>query len=722
MVVIATAAFASRTFDGSTKIYFNAHGNGATWWTNDGCAQRAVLDGTTSVIGVVEEGAIYAFTIPAGTYSTIRFERAQMPESAAWNATGEIVIPAEGDYVYSFAQNSTEATWKTYGSIVYNTYHVYINNQTGWTAFYLYAWGTYEAFGAWPGATGNDLTFQVVQGGSITLNLIFHNNVGEGQEGDRRVNFIIGEARDFHLTVTNDQVIDEDAQEAQIKVLSINNSLIDYNDQYAMFNAMAAQMGKSASWTKHTNLGKTLAYHYNEDPLVPNAKTVVASTAWTHIILQEQSGLPRTDLDAFHTNVQTWVNYIRTTCPNPNATIILPVNWAYSTDPEFQINNNTLIANYDSITREFGLTLCPVAYAYGNYQLDYPATIGSDLYSDDRHPTIAATYLACCLEYATIFSENPSTITWKPTSLSDEMAARMRTYAQEAYEGTRRTEPKEEPDEPETDALVITSAQEIKEDFNSLGGADKDPSTDTKTGIAESSVLPKGWRIERNLSAPRQLGSFSDADITTMYIGGQSLVSNAYNGTWNFGATGSSDRAIGGLTTGVANGTRGISVMVHLLNSSATYFSSLELSYDIEKYRNGSNAAGFTVQLYTSTDGKTWTKAGDDFKSSFSPDANNNGFATVPAATTHVATTLPVAFPAENHLYLAWNISVSSGTTCNAAPGLALDNVSIRPISDTASTLSPATHPSTSAKILRNGQLFILRDGKTYNVLGAELR
>ena len=204
LAVITTTAFASRTFDGTQKIYFNAHGNGATWWTDASATQRAVLDGTTSVTGIVEEGAVYAFTIPAGTYSTIRFERASSAEAAAWNATGDIVIPDEGDYVYSFAQNSTEATWKTYSSLVYNTYHIYIDNQTGWDNFYLYAWGTYEAFGAWPGATGNDLTFQVVEGGTISLNLIFHNNVGEGQEGDHRVTLSIGEARDFHLTVTND--------------------------------------------------------------------------------------------------------------------------------------------------------------------------------------------------------------------------------------------------------------------------------------------------------------------------------------------------------------------------------------------------------------------------------------------------------------------------------------------------------------------------------------
>ena len=109
---------------------------------------------------------------------------------------------------------------------------------------------------------------------------------------------------------------------------------------------------------------------------------------------------------------------------------------------------------------------------------------------------------------------------------------------------TGSTEPTPEP--LPDDAVVINSTDVLTEDFNSLGGAALDPSTDTKTGIAVASTLPQGWKIERNTTAPRQLGAYADAAEATMYVGGQSLASNAYNGTWNFGATGSDDRAVGG--------------------------------------------------------------------------------------------------------------------------------------------------------------------------------
>lgn len=618
LLAVVAASF-GRTFDGTEKLYLNAYA--VNWWTNDNAVQRAVLDNTTPVIGEWGAGAVYAFTIPAGDFTTIRFERASSADAAAWNKTGEIVIDATLDYVSAFSENSTNATWQAY-------------------------------------------------------------------------------------------------KVPAVQVLSINNSLIDYNNQYEMFNSMAATMGKDAVWTKHTNLGKTLAYHYNEDPLVPNAKTVVASVEWSYIILQEQSGLPQTNLSTFYTNVNTWVTYIRANCPNPDVKIILPVNWAYSNDDQFQTNNSTLIANYKAVADDFNLILCPVAAAYGNYRLDYPSSFAADLYSDDRHPTQAATYLACCIEYATIFGENPSTITWKPAGLTEDMAARMRTYAQEAYEGTERTEPTPQPT---TEAMSITGASVHSENFDTIGGegVTPTPGSDGKTAVEQASTLPKGWRIENNTSAARSLGSFAGASATTRYIGGISLASNDKNGTWNFGATGSTDRAVGGITSSISGGARTVNLMVHLHNDANVDFSALALQYDIEKYRNGANAAGFTVQLYSSTDGVTWTSAGERFKTSFAADANTNGAETVPMLTTGVQGETECVFPKDGDLYLAWSISVSSGTDLAKSMALAIDNISITPVASAEGIEKITTGEwRNTKKLVRNGMLLIERNGKLYSAQG----
>lgn len=507
-----------------------------------------------------------------------------------------------------------------------------------------------------------------------------------------------------------------------VKVLSINNSLIDYNDQYAMFNSIAAAMGKDAAWTKHTNLGKTLAYHYNEDPLVPNAKEVVAGTAWTHIILQEQSSLPRTDYATFRANVQTWAEYIRANCPNQNAVIILPINWAYSDDASFQTNNKTLIANFRSVAQEFGLTICPVAIAYGNYQIDHPSTTAADLYTDNRHPTQAASYLAACLEYAVIFGENPSAISWKPAALAQTMAETIRAYAQEAYEGVERTEPLPQP---QTAAVSITNAV-YTQAFDTIGGEDVTEaqiaaSLDGKRSFDRASQLPEGWRIDNNTSAVRSLNPFAAASETTMYIGGQNLPSNACNGTWNFGLTGSTDRAVGGITSSIGGGARTVNVMVHLHNDANADISSLALSYDIEKYRNGENAAGFTIQLYSSMDGENWVSAGNPFGVNYTKDANTNGAELVPIQTTPVSGDLTCSFPADGDLYLAWSVSPTSGTDCTKSMAFGIDNVVISPVLSEEG-VEMITAPLNRTKLFRDGQMVIVRGEEIYSAQGARIQ
>ena len=74
---------------------------------------------------------------------------------------------------------------------------VYVDNQTGWDALALYAWGDAEAFGGWPGMqpTGeifmDDVNWTYFDLGEanrgLNLNLIFNNNGGGSQLGDYNV-------------------------------------------------------------------------------------------------------------------------------------------------------------------------------------------------------------------------------------------------------------------------------------------------------------------------------------------------------------------------------------------------------------------------------------------------------------------------------------------------------------------------------------------------------
>lgn len=537
----------------------------------------------------------------------------------------------------------------------------------------------------------------------------------------------------------------------KVKVLSLNNSLIHYNDQARMFNEIAQAMDKDANWTKHTNLGKTLQYHWEEGEGLtpdgqPGAKMMVRSDAWSHIILQEQTALPRTDIETFRKSVRQWVEYIRENCPNPNAVIILPMNWHYAQDwSNFNENNHLLMANYAEVAQELGVVVCPVAVAYqSKFEKDGGAATEAEWFlpGDDRHPTIRATYMAALMEYGLIFNEDPTKVTFFPDYTTDydskkidaAVAAEMRQYASDALKSYHNAVSHHDatvsfssalyddfgiqltPESPirfsvEGDGasvsadgvfkatkngeyivsatcgdftskatVVVTEAETEVPVYPSVAISVDSPKAeqnfDSLKEEAEAS-LPEGWRIDRQLGAPRTLGAFATADEKTMYAGGTNLPSNAKNGLWNFGADGSADRAIGGITTGVDGGTRAVNVYTHLFNDGKKSFGSLDISYDVEKYRKGANAAGFTVQLYYSYDGKNWTSAGADFCTSLDKDDATEGYAEVPGEVRNVAASLPVNFGGGMDLYLAWNISVTSGSDASGAMALAIDNVSI---------------------------------------------
>src|SRR5947209_4024012 len=205
-------------------------------------------------------------------------------------------------------------------------------------------------------------------------------------------------------------------------------------------------------------------------------------------------------------------------------------------------------------------------------------------------------------------------------------------------------------------------------------------------GTTATASLPADFRVDKP-AVVRTVGTFAAAGTTTSFLGGANLSSTASNGIYNFGAgttTTGPDRAIGFLSSGSA--TQSGNLYAQFANKTGAALAGLQISYTVEKYRGGSNPAGFRIQLFYSTDGSTWTNAGPDFLTSFAPDAANAGFATAPGATIPVSKTLNVSIPDGSNFFLAWNYSVSSGTLTTNGQALAIDDISILGIAGNAST------------------------------------
>lgn len=131
-------------------------------------------------------------------------------------------VTLDRDYYFSITSTGgTEVDPDTYtGGGVTNpdpepepsdTYTIYVENLTGWSAFYLYAYrdGNPSLFGAWPGAEADGTTeidgvtysYWEVQGDGGTDQLIFNDN-----NGTQLAEFAVTLNRDYYLTVTADGV------------------------------------------------------------------------------------------------------------------------------------------------------------------------------------------------------------------------------------------------------------------------------------------------------------------------------------------------------------------------------------------------------------------------------------------------------------------------------------------------------------------------------------
>jgi endonuclease G len=242
-------------------------------------------------------------------------------------------------------------------------------------------------------------------------------------------------------------------------------------------------------------------------------------------------------------------------------------------------------------------------------------------------------------------------------------------------------------------AISLSTSVPYTQNFASMGIPLSNPAP---------SSLPADFR-EDTVSAARTLGVFSAASTQTNRVGGANVSTTAANGSYNFGAgtttLGDADRAAGFISSGTA--TMSGNLYGQFRNNTGNTLTGLLISYDVEKYRNGSNPAGFRNQLFNSLDGTAWTNAGPDFFTGFAPDADNNGFATAPGATASVTNkTINVSVADGANVFLAWNYSVVSGSTTTNAQALAIDNISVLGIGGAVATNPTGTGAANPNSVL----------------------
>lgn len=109
----------ARVYDGTEKLYFNM--KAVSWWIagNNGDGNFAYFFNSStnkwSAHSIQQSGNDYYVVVPAGTWTHVILTRNNTSTSPSWsnrwNQTGDIPIHDKYNYISSFSENSTSATW-----------------------------------------------------------------------------------------------------------------------------------------------------------------------------------------------------------------------------------------------------------------------------------------------------------------------------------------------------------------------------------------------------------------------------------------------------------------------------------------------------------------------------------------------------------------------------------------------------------------------------------
>lgn len=222
--------------------------------------------------------------------------------------------------------------------------------------------------------------------------------------------------------------------------LFLGNSYTYANDLPQMVKNIASSVGNQFTYSSSTPGG----YPFSSHTTLPASIDKVDEGNYDYLILQEQSirladrengfakyfhrSFPPADFldlrsklsDSCHKTL-----FFLTWGRKEGHSLFLPPGYYGTNYNEMQDN---LTENYSQLAEILDAGIAPVGEAWRYMTTNNPEV---ELYSSDgSHPSVAGTYLAACVFYACIFQEEVSMV-WKPGSLSEVTAQKLRTAANE---------------------------------------------------------------------------------------------------------------------------------------------------------------------------------------------------------------------------------------------------------------------------------------------------
>jgi hypothetical protein len=189
------------------------------------------------------------------------------------------------------------------------------------------------------------------------------------------------------------------------RVLFLGNSYTYVNDLPSTFAALARSAGRQIEVGMVANGGETLAQHEASS----QSRDRITSQGWTYVVLQEQSDTPSTASGRDY-SMYPAARALARNIKDAGAVPMFFMTWAHkdgepSAGLAYEGMQQQVDAAYAGIATELHVPVAPVGFTWFIVHADHPEmTLWSD---DGSHPSIAGTYLAACVFYASIFKQSP---------------------------------------------------------------------------------------------------------------------------------------------------------------------------------------------------------------------------------------------------------------------------------------------------------------------------
>ena len=210
------------------------------------------------------------------------------------------------------------------------------------------------------------------------------------------------------------------------RVLFVGNSFTYYNN--SLHNHYRSLV--RASLPDNQNLVRSMTISGGKLFEHRGLKAMVRSEDWDIVILQGHSLGPIDGAESFRSAARKHARVIRRAGAEP----VLFMTWAYTDRPEM---TRLLDQAYSELGAELDAGVAPVGVAFERVTRERPSLALRT--ADLRHPSLAGTYLAACVFYATLHDRSPQGIDYD-AGIDPEIAAYLQRVAWEIVQAYRARE------------------------------------------------------------------------------------------------------------------------------------------------------------------------------------------------------------------------------------------------------------------------------------------